>query len=40
MYNHEHFVKSMKIIDDTIDDNCSEAGAYLEKVCWLSKIIF
>ena len=28
MYNHEDFVKSMKIIDDTIVDNCPEAEAY------------
>ena len=28
MYNHEDFVKSMKIIDDTIVDNCSEVEAY------------
>ena len=25
MYNHEDFVKSMKIIDDVIVDNCLEA---------------
>ena len=28
MYNHEDFVKSMKIIDDTIVDNCPEVEAY------------
>ena len=28
MYNHEDFVKSMKIIDDVIVDNCPEVEAY------------
>ena len=28
MYNHEDFAKSMKIIDDTIVDNCPEVEAY------------
>ena len=28
MYNHENFVKSMKIIDDVIVDNCPEVEAY------------
>ena len=27
MYNHEDFVKSMKIIDDVIVDNCPEVEA-------------
>ena len=31
MYNHEDFVKSMKIIDDVIVDNCPEVEAYLGK---------
>ena len=28
MYNHEDYVKSMKIIDDAIVDNCPEVEAY------------
>ena len=28
MYNHEDFVKSMKIINDAIVDNCPEVEAY------------
>ena len=28
LYNHEDFVKSMKIIDDVIVDNCPEVEAY------------
>ena len=31
IYNHEDFVKSMKIIDDVIVDNCPEVEAYLGK---------
>ena len=31
MYNHEDFVKSMKIIDDVIVDNCPEVEAYWGK---------
>ena len=27
LYNHEDFVKSMKIIDDVIVDNCPEVEA-------------
>ena len=30
MYSHEDFVKSMKIIDDVIVDNCPEVEAYWE----------
>ena len=31
MYNHDDFVKSMKIIDDVIVDNCPEVEAYWGK---------